>query len=141
MSRAFIDSSALFSACYSSTGASREFVRRATEGEHELVVSDLALEETRANLTAKAHDRLPYLDLLLQARLPEVVNPRLEMVEEAARYTVAEDAPIVAAALAAKIRYLVSLDRRHLVGNDVVQQGSGLRIVLPETFLAENPPR
>jgi hypothetical protein len=35
------------------------------------------------------------------------------------------------------VHYLVSLDRKHLVGNQEIERRSGLRIVLPETLLPE----
>ena len=44
-------------------------------------------------------------------------------------------AAIVAAAKTAEVDYLVSLDRRHLVGVAEVAQGSGLTIMLPEELL------
>ncbi len=53
----------------------------------------------------------------------------------AATYTFLKDAPIVAAAKKATVDYLVSLDRKHLVGVQEVAQGSGLTIVLPEALL------
>jgi predicted nucleic acid-binding protein len=49
---------------------------------------------------------------------------------------VPKDAPIVAAAKRAKVDYLVSLDRRHLVGNKEIEHRSGVKIVLPEELLA-----
>ena len=41
----------------------------------------------------------------------------------------------VAAAKRAKVDYLVSLDRKHLVGVEVVARRSGLTIVLPDEAL------
>jgi hypothetical protein len=46
----------------------------------------------------------------------ETVHPSKEQVLGAAQYTAVKDAPIVAAAKRARADYLVSLDRRHLVG-------------------------
>ncbi len=56
-------------------------------------------------------------------------------VLQVAAYTVLKDAPIVAAAKRAEVDYLVSLDRRHLVGVEAVSEGSGLKIVLPDELL------
>ena len=46
-----------------------------------------------------------------------------------------KNAPIVAAAKEAKVDYLVSLDKRHLVGVEAVTRGSGLQIAVPGDFL------
>lgn len=137
MITAFIDASVLFAAALSPTGASREIVRQGVRGHLALIVSDVVLEETKRNLTAKRPDALPALRDLLEA-----VNFRIEKatkrdVELAAQYTELKDAPMVAAAKKAKVDYLVSLDRRHLVGVPEVSEGSGLMIVLPEELLRQ----
>lgn len=67
----------------------------------------------------------------------EIAAPSREEVLSAAECTELKDAPIVAAAIRARVDVLVSLDRRHLVGRPEVAQGSGLRIVLPEELLQE----
>jgi predicted nucleic acid-binding protein len=68
--------------------------------------------------------------------LYDVVRPTKREVLLAATYTEVKDAPIVAAAKKAQVDYLVSLDRRHLVGREVVQNQSELMIVLPETLVS-----
>ena len=67
----------------------------------------------------------------------EVTTPTPEEVRSAASYTAVKDAPIVAAAKRAEVDYLVSLDRRHLVGQPHIAQCSGLKIVLPDELLGE----
>ena len=67
----------------------------------------------------------------------ETVHPSKEQALGAAQYTAVKDALIVAAAKRARADYLVSLDRRHLVGIPDVARGSGLRIVLPQQLLEE----
>jgi putative PIN family toxin of toxin-antitoxin system len=135
MTRAFIDTSVLFSACYSPTGASSEIIREAVQGTIGLVISRLVLEEAKRNLAQKLPQALPLLTQLLEVIPFEVVRPSKQEVLAAAAYTELKDAPIVAAAKAAQVDYLVSLDRRHLVDVAIVRQQSGLTIVLPEAFL------
>jgi predicted nucleic acid-binding protein len=135
MKRVFVDTSVFFSACYSQTGASFEIFRLALNGVIELVTSEYILEETRRNLVGKSPEDLPrflgFLDLIDF----ESVNPSREEVLKAAGYTELKDAPVVAAARQAEVDFLVSLDRRHLVGRSLVAQQSGVSIVLPETLL------
>jgi len=137
MIRAFIDASVLIAASYSPTGASREIIRQAIRGKVALVASKLVLEETTENLRAKAPEALVYLQQLLGVVPFELVQPTKLQVSRAASYTALKDAPIVAAAKRARVDYLVSLDRRHLVGVPEVAQRSGLKIVLPEELLEE----
>ncbi|MCW5858216.1 MAG: PIN domain-containing protein, partial [Caldilineales bacterium] len=127
--------SVFFAASYSATGASRELFRLAQMSVLQLVVSEVVLEEVRRNLKAKAPTVVPLFESLLQAVPHTVVDANEAEVRQVAQYTAHKDAPIVAAAKAAKADCLVSLDRRHLVGVSEVARCSGLRIVLPGDLL------
>jgi len=135
MIRAFIDASVLFAASLSPAGASREIIRQAVRGEVTLVDSKLVYEEAEKNLADKAPEALPALHQFLDTVPFETVRPSKRQVLQAAQYSALKDAPIVAAAKRAQVDYLVSLDRRHLVGVKEVAQRSGLKIVLPSELL------
>lgn len=137
MTRIFIDSTVLFSACLSASGASRMLVDRAARGELGLVLSALVLSEVGGNLADKAAPALPVFGRLLAAVPFEIVRPSKAEVLAAAAYTALKDAPIVAGAKRAGVDYLVSLDRRHLVGVPEISARSGLTIVLPGDLLRQ----
>lgn len=137
MIRASIDTSVLFSACWSATGASRALTIEAAHGTLIFVISDVVQEEAIRNLTAKAPHAVPMLATLLATIPFEVATASAGEVVAAAVYTKLKDAPIVAAAKAAGVDYLCSLDRRDLVDNAEVIRQSGLSIVLPEILLRE----
>lgn len=137
MIRAFIDASVLYAASASSTGASRETLRRAIQERVVLVISELVLAEVERNLAVKAPETLCDFQRILAVVPFELVRPTRRQVLQAAQYTALKDAPIVAAAKKARVDYLVSLDRRHLVSVPEVAQRSGLKVVLPEEFLDE----
>ena len=137
MIRAFVDASVLMAACLSSTGASREIILHAIRGNASLVISELVIKETERNLTTKAPEALPAYHQFLNAVSFEFVRPTKHHVLEAAAYIALKDAPIVAAARQARVDYLVSLDRRHLVGLPDIAKKSGLNIVLPGELLEE----
>ena len=104
-----------------------------------LVDGGLVLEEVERNLAAlpkRAPEVLQRFERFTTEIPLEVVDATERDVLEVFAYTVLKDAQIVAAAAAAGVDYVVSSDRRHLVGNEAVGRGSGLRIVLPEEFLA-----
>jgi putative PIN family toxin of toxin-antitoxin system len=135
MIRAFLDTSVLFAASYSPTGASRELIRLAFQGQVRLAISDDVLEEARRNLAAKLPEALELLEQIVELVPFEVVSPTAAEVRAATTYTDPKDASIVAAAKRAQVGYLTSLDRRHLVDAPEVAEGSGLKIVLPHELL------
>ncbi len=127
----------MIAASFSATGASREIVRQAIRGRITLVISNLVLEETEKNLARKAPEVLPAFRRFLDMVPFEIVRATRQGGLDAAQYTAIKDAPIVAVAKEALVDYLVSLDRRHLVGMVEVARGSGLRIVLPQNLLED----
>jgi len=132
MIRVFFDASVLFSATYSQTGSSRDLIRGAIRGKIQIVVSRHVLKEVTDNLTLKAPGALPAFQQLMDLVLPEVVeNPTLEELKRAADYIHPKDAPIVAAAVKAKVDYLVTWDRKHLVDVPKVAERSGLSVMTP----------
>jgi putative PIN family toxin of toxin-antitoxin system len=135
--RVFVDTSVFFSACYSQTGASFEIFRLALNEVIQLITSEYVLEETRRNLASKSPEDLPRFQNFLDVIDFEKVNPSVEEVLKASQYTDQKDAPVVAAAQRAGADFLASLDRRHLVGQTLVAQRAGIRIVLPEVLLRE----
>lgn len=138
MNRAFMDSSALFAAAISATGAARELVRLAVNEEIELVISEDVVLETRRNISRKAPELLPFLDRLLEAIEPKVApRPTRDKVSVAEQYVAQKDAFIVAAAIEAAVDYLATFDRRHLIDPPEVRLGSGLKIALPGSILED----
>jgi predicted nucleic acid-binding protein len=136
MRTAFVDSSVLFAAALSRTGASHELLRESIRGNVTLVLSAFVVGETERNVRLKHPIALPVLHALFDALSFGLVNPTPGEVAEAATYTFPKDAPIIAAAKTTRVDYLTSLDRKHLVGVPEVAHGSGLTIMLPETLLA-----
>lgn len=137
MIRAFLDASALFSAAYSSTGSSRDLIRKAIRGRVILVVSPEVLEETQRNLERKAPHALDTYFTLLSLVEPEVVEtPSREEVWEAEEVVHRKDAFIVAAARKAHVDVLVTWDREHLLEAPKVAERSGLDIITPDELVA-----
>ncbi len=131
MIRFFLDASVLFSAAASETGGSREILRLGFADEIELVVSELVLEEARRNLAMKAPRALPAFEVFVTTAPFIVVDATRPQVLSMARHTVLKDAPVVAAAKRARAVCLVSLDRKHLLGNHALEVAAGLRILAP----------
>lgn len=135
MIRFFLDASALFAAADSATGGSREIIRLGFAGEVDLVVSELVLEEARRNLAAKAPRAVPAFEVFVASAPFTVIDATRAQVVAMARHTVLKDAPVVAAAKRARAVCLVSLDRKHLLGNHALEEAAGLRILTPGAAL------
>jgi len=131
MIRVFLDSSVLFSACYSATGHSRDLIMMAQREEIQLVSSRYVLEETRRNLQRKSPDYLLFLDFILDNLQIEIVKPTKRQVLSTAEHVKLKDAPIVAAARRAKVNILVSLDKEHLLDNQKVAKLAGAKVLTP----------
>ncbi len=113
----FLDTSALFAAVLSETGGARQLLKLGEAGIITLWVGPGVLAEMDAVLTRKSPSSKGALALLLD-RARVQISP-LPEPETQARAVAAypPDADVVAEALAARVDYLVSLDRRHLVNN------------------------
>jgi predicted nucleic acid-binding protein len=97
-----------------------------------MVLSSQVLEELVHTLQAKLPHALAGLYLLLTSNPPEVfADPDEDDVTRWAQVIHPADAPILAAAAAAQVDYLVTGNTRHFVDNPAVAGQSGLRIVTP----------
>ncbi len=132
MISAFLDSSVLFAAAYSAKGAARDLLVLALNGKVKLLISQQVLEETRRNLGLDYPEKLTLLNVIVEELdLIVVANPTKDQVLAAAEYTALKDAPIIAAAQNARVDYLVTYDRKHLLDPEIVAEKSGLLIVTP----------
>lgn len=136
MLRVFADTSVLFAAVYSATGFAREMVILATKARLQIVLSQDVIDEIERNLKRKAPGAMPAWRALLDAIDPEIIPPpSAELIKAAARYTEPKDAPIIAAALIAGCKHVVTYDRKHLLLRPEVAGESGLEIVTPDVVV------
>jgi len=136
MIRVFFDTSVLFAAAYSSTGSARDLVRLAIEQKIIAVVSQDVLNETERNIQKKVPQLLTAYQEFLVAFDPQIVpSPPAETTQAAEAYTVAKDAPIIAAAQLAKPDYFVTYDQKHLLNVPGVATRSGLIITTPDVVV------
>ena len=133
--RAFLDSNVILSELYSSKGAPGIILERFIAGRLRVVISQQVLEETVRTVKKKLPEALPALKRLLVSTPPEVrEDPVLAEVARWSKVIHAEDAAILAAAVAAEPDYLVTGDR-HFFENPGIAETSGLHIVTPAEFL------
>jgi putative PIN family toxin of toxin-antitoxin system len=134
--RVFVDTSALLAGLASPNGASNMILALAEAGIVALVVSEEVLVEAERNL----QERLPraiaeYRRFLTSCPLEKIAASSVGDVAGAREIIHPKDAPILAAAMAAEVDYLVTLDREHFIDDPEVAHKSGLRIGTPGDFL------
>jgi predicted nucleic acid-binding protein len=136
--RLFLDANVLFAAAHSPNGRARALFRLAEAGCCTLLASEHAISEARRNLLLKSPQGSAELDGLL-ARLGRVAEAGPRSVAKAGERGLPDnDAPILAAAVAAGADLLVTGDRTHfghLFGTEiggvrVVSLAQGLEVVL-----------
>ncbi|NWF59640.1 MAG: PIN domain-containing protein [Fischerella sp.] len=136
MRKVFADSSVLIAGAASRTGASRAVLTMAEIGLFQLVVSEQVLEECQRNLSKKLPAALPIFTQLLAAINPKIQpNPPLAESTGWTALIEAKDAPILAAAVLAKVDRLLSLNTKDFTPEVAAQ--SGIIIQTPAEFVRE----
>jgi uncharacterized protein len=135
MRRIFIDSSVLFTAANSVKGYSHDLMLISAAGKLTLVLSDFVLEETRRNL-ALTQPGLTVLERIIGEARIEIVSVTRQQVLDAIKWIVPKDAPILAAAKAAKVDMLVSLDKKHILGHPELERYVNAPILTPAEAFA-----
>jgi predicted nucleic acid-binding protein len=117
--RVFLDTSALFAAVLSETGGARFILELGEADVAQLWVGPRVLQEADAVLARKAPEsKVLFAALLDRAKVSVGSHPDEAALAQASSIVdYPPDTHILAEALAAEVDYLVSLDRRHLVGN------------------------
>lgn len=128
--RVFCDANVIIAGAMSRREASRAVLVLAEAGLFRLVVSRLVLDEVERNLRRKLPAALPFAVELLGHIAPEVVDdPTPAEFGRWLLHIEAKDAPILEAAVAAGVDFLVTLNNRDFT--PAVAAAAGLVIVRP----------
>ncbi len=136
--RAFLDTSAVFTAIWSEEGGGRMILRLGEAGAVKIVLCRQVLVELERALRRKAPQALPLLAVLLdRARIEVGPEPDCEIRSSCQRFvTHAGDAAILAAAVGASADCFVTLDRQHFLQNPDLQRAVPFLVGTPGDFLA-----
>lgn len=101
----------------SSTGGSRVLLQLAKQGKIHPVISSSILQETHRNLLKKFthQEQLQFLDWLKITQPAVVALPDISQIKVYTQITHNKDAHILAAAEISQVKYVVTLDKRHLL--------------------------
>lgn len=131
-----MDTSVWIAGTLSSRGASAVILDLGDKNEIEIVSSPDVFEEARRNLAQKYPLSLRvFLDHFGSIH-PKLVQPDKKVILKAAKLINPFDAPILAAALAAKADFLITLDRKHFKASAVLEKAK-IEILLPGEFLKQ----
>ena len=129
--RLFIDSSVLFSAANSAKGHSRDLMIMSANGEIIILLSNYVLQETFRNLAQLKQPPLEAFEEILANTNIEVVEVSKLAVLDAGKLVALKDSPIIAAAKLAKVDFLVSLDKKHILNHPELESYIKAAIVTP----------
>ena len=139
MLRAFLDANVYFAGSASPTGGSALILQLILKGRIEVTASRLVLREAERNLRRKRppKDLKAFHQFLTHAKLRVIPTPPETAWKPYEGVIHPKDVPVLAAAVASKAAYLVTLDRRHFMTKAVSNQVPGLVILTPGNFLRE----
>ena len=139
MTKVFLDANVYFSGSVSPTGASAFILQLILKGRIDVTASRLVLREAERNLRRKRppKDLKSFRRFLQHAKLRVMPSPPEAAWMKYEGVIHPKDVPVLAAAVASKAAYLVTLDRRHFMTRVVSDAVPELTILTPGNFLRE----
>lgn len=114
--RVFFDASVLLAGAKSNIGGSGVLLQLAENGKIKAVTSWIVLEEVRRNMKKKFRKTVSVsFARWLKATKPEIVKVSESQILKYQGLVIAKDVHVIAAAKKGKAKYLVTLDKRHLL--------------------------
>jgi len=139
MIKVFLDANVYFAGSASPTGGSAFILQLILKGRIEVTASRLVLREAECNLRRKRppKDLKAFHQFLKRAKLQVIPTPPETAWRKYEGVIHPKDVPVLAAAVASKAAYLITLDRRHFMTKTVSGKVPGLVILTPGDFLRE----
>ena len=133
--RVFIDTNVLIAGVASVTGASATVPDLCESESIQMVISRQVLVEADRNFSAKLPNLVTQFRQFIQDLAPLMMDdPPPTAVQKAANLVARKDAAILAAAVEAKVDYLITLDKKHFL-KEKIRQNIPLEICTPADFL------
>ena len=126
-----LDADVLIAGLLSRTGASHAILVLGELGLLRLVLPEAAVAEVRRNLTNKLPETAPLFEEFLRVVPLQIYRPTSQDREHARELADTKDVAILAAAIGAGARLLVTHNVRHF------RSGQGVRVVRPRTLVEE----
>ena len=139
----FLDSSGLIAGIISETGAAHVLLQLGETEDIALTISEVVFNETKRSIGRKKPENLEIAKKVIQkSRIKIVQDPSYEEIQ-ANLYLIddPDDAPILLAAIKARVDYLATHDHKHFLDDPKVAERSGIKIGTPGdvlTWIREN---
>ena len=134
--RIFLDSNVIISGIYSKAGPPGKILDLHTAGRIQIVVCKFVLEEVIRNIRVKRSKDIPALYAFLSNAPPTVaVDPGINEILLWAKYLSQEDAIILAAAIHARVDFVITGDK-HFHSAALKSQKLNFKILTPAEFVA-----
>ena len=134
----FLDASCLVAAVLSPTGGSFRLLQESSKKEIHLVINRYAFEEVSEVLARKyPHHLLRFEQILAWSQIKIQQDPSAKQVAQYLPIIDPEDAPILAGAMRAKARFLVTLDRSDFMTATIRRANLPFIIVAPRDFFQQ----
>lgn len=137
--RVYFDASVIIAALLSQTGGSSELLRlvnkNVIKGITSKTVVEEILEEDKPSKLRKSKEELE--QFIAKSGLLVRENIKLQDLKPYQNLIDVEDAHLVAGANLTKCRYLVTLDKKHLLREDIQKKFLPLKILSPKQLLEE----
>jgi putative PIN family toxin of toxin-antitoxin system len=133
--KVFIDTNVLIAGVASVTGASATVLDLCEAESIQMVISRQVLVEADRNFSAKLPGLVAQIRQFSQNLAPVMVeDPPIKAVDKAAALVARKDATILAAAIEAKVDYLITLDKKHFLKKKF-QPNFPIEVCSPADFL------
>lgn len=139
MLKIFLDANIYFAGFHSKEGVSFLILQIAARKKFVVYSSRLVLKEAERNLRLKskrAHLQ-SFHRYIQKTKIHVIPSPDQKFLESFSELIHPKDLPVLSAALAAKVDYLLTLDRRHFLTSTLESKIKKLKIMTPGDFLRQ----
>ncbi len=138
MIKIFLDANVLFAAAYSRKGGSFEVINLAKKKKVKIFTSRLAIKEAEKNLREKAgdHEIDQFYTSLSEIDVTLINIDSFRSKGKYGELTGEKDAPILAAAIKSGSKFLITLDKKHLLS--IALEFKRITIVTPGDFIEKH---
>lgn len=132
---AFLDASVILSGLASPTGGSGKLLLAAGKNKLKLITTPLVLNEVNRHLSKLKLTSRRLTDCLDQKLITLKNNPSTALIERCTRLTVdPDDAHVLAGAISSRCRFLLTLDKKHLLTKLVKTRLKPILVLSPKEF-------
>jgi len=132
--KVFLDSNVFISGLYSENGGPGIILDYYVTGKISIIISQKVLNEVVEVLSEKLQKMLPFLQEFLLSYPPEIIkDAKPENIKKWSGLVNEDDAMILESAVSCEPDYFITGDK-HFFSSTLIEKGSGLKILRPESF-------